>query len=107
MRAKCYGCRRTSRPQSAFAAQGRIKIRLSGSGHCSDLAAIHGCMASLFKVWVLSHLQAVLTDESGQDTSEYAVLIGLVALALITTVMLLGETITSVFAGIGSSLTVQ
>jgi len=64
-------------------------------------------MHSIFDALTSSHLLAVLTDESGQDPSEYAVLIGLVALVLITTVMLLGETITSVFAGIGSSLTLQ
>jgi Flp pilus assembly pilin Flp len=64
-------------------------------------------MHSILEALTSSHLPAVLTDESGQDTSEYAVLIGLVALAVITTVMLLGETIFSVFADIGSSLTLQ
>ncbi len=64
-------------------------------------------MHSILEALTSSQLRAVLIDESGQDASEYAVLIGLVALAVITTVMLLGETIFSVFADIGSSLTLQ
>ena len=84
-----------------------MKIKLSGSGHRPDLVAISRLMQSIFDALTSSHLLAVLTDESGQDTSEYAVLIGLVAIVLIASVMLLGETVTSVFEGIGSSLKLQ
>lgn len=62
-------------------------------------------MQFLLEAWDPSHLRAVLTDESGQDMSEYAVLIGLVALAVIASMVLLGESISSVFEGITSSLT--
>ena len=47
---------------------------------------------------------ALLLDESGQDLAEYAVLIGLIAIAVIAAVTLLGETISNVFNSIGSSL---
>ena len=47
---------------------------------------------------------ALLLDESGQDLAEYAILIGLIAIAVIVAVRLLGGTISTVFNSIGSSL---
>jgi len=47
---------------------------------------------------------ALMLDESGQDLAEYAILIGLIALAVIVAVRLLGETISNVFNDIGSTL---
>lgn len=64
-------------------------------------------MQLIVEAWDLSHLRTVLTDESGQDMAEYAVLIGLVALAVIASIMLLGESISSVFNNIDSSLTIN
>ena len=46
----------------------------------------------------------LLDDESGQDMAEYAILIGLVALAVIASVVVLGGTIATVFNDIGSTL---
>ncbi|MFW6089328.1 MAG: Flp family type IVb pilin [Gemmatimonadota bacterium] len=48
---------------------------------------------------------ALMIDESGQDLAEYAILIGLIALAVITAVSLLGDRISQVFNTIGTSLT--
>ena len=45
-----------------------------------------------------------ITDESGQDLAEYAVLIGLIALAVVAAVRLLGTTISDVFNDLGSTL---
>lgn len=53
---------------------------------------------------IRSRLATLGTDESGQDLAEYAVLIGLVALAVVSAVLLLGETISTVFNDIGSSI---
>ena len=53
---------------------------------------------------IRSRLTALCADESGQDLAEYAVLIGLVALAVVSAVLLLGETISSVFNDIGTTL---
>ena len=47
---------------------------------------------------------ALMIDESGQDLAEYAILIGLIALAVIVAVRLLGDTIGNVFNDIGSTL---
>ncbi|HSM08665.1 MAG TPA: Flp family type IVb pilin [Gemmatimonadota bacterium] len=47
---------------------------------------------------------ALMLDESGQDLAEYAILIGLIALAVIVAVRLLGDTIGNVFNDIGSTL---
>ena len=44
------------------------------------------------------------TDEGGQDMAEYAVLIGFVAVTVIVAVMLLGDSITTLFNDLGSSL---
>ena len=50
-------------------------------------------------------LLALRDDESGQDMAEYAVLIGLVSLAVIVVVAVLGGTISTVFKDIGTSFT--
>lgn len=50
------------------------------------------------------NLLNIWTDDSGQDLAEYAILIGLVALAVILAVILLGEAILSVFNNINSTL---
>jgi len=52
-----------------------------------------------------SRLLALRDDDSGQDMAEYAILIGLVALAVIIAVSLLGQTISATFNSIGTSLT--
>ncbi len=52
-----------------------------------------------------NRLLALRDDDSGQDMAEYAILIGLVALAIIVTVTVLGQTIAATFNSIGSSLT--
>ena len=49
-------------------------------------------------------LVALLRDDSGQDMAEYAILIGLVALAVIVSVAVLGGTIATVFNDIGTAL---
>ena len=53
---------------------------------------------------MLQLFNALLLDESGQDLAEYAILIGLIAIAVIVAVRLLGTTISNVFNSIGSSL---
>lgn len=47
---------------------------------------------------------ALMIDESGQDLAEYAILIGLIALAVIVAVRLLGNTISNVFSSIATTL---
>ncbi len=54
---------------------------------------------------MLQLFKALLQDESGQDLAEYAILIGLIALAVIAAVTLLGGTISTVFNSIGTTLT--
>jgi pilus assembly protein Flp/PilA len=53
---------------------------------------------------MLQLFKALLQDESGQDLAEYAILIGLIALAVIAAVTLLGGTISTVFNNIGTTL---
>ncbi|MDH3298090.1 MAG: Flp family type IVb pilin [Gemmatimonadota bacterium] len=53
---------------------------------------------------MLQLLNSLLQDESGQDLAEYAILIGLIALAVIVAVRLLGNTISGIFNRIGSTL---
>lgn len=62
-------------------------------------------MNSYLKAQPTHRLLALRDDESGQDMAEYAILIGLVALAVIVAVTLLGQTIAATFNTIGSSLT--
>ncbi len=57
------------------------------------------------KAQATNRLLALRDDDSGQDMAEYAILIGLVALAIIVTVTVLGQTIAVTFNSIGSSLT--
>lgn len=47
---------------------------------------------------------ALMRDESGQDLAEYAILIGLIALAVIVAVQLLGTTISNIFNAIATTL---
>ena len=61
-------------------------------------------MQSQLLTGIRSRLTSLGTDESGQDLAEYAVLIGLVALAVVSAVLLLGETISTVFNDIGSTI---
>lgn len=49
-------------------------------------------------------LRALWQDESGQDLAEYALLIGLIALAAILAVTALGGTISDIFNDIGDEL---
>jgi len=51
-------------------------------------------------------LLALRDDDSGQDMAEYAILIGLVALAVLVTVTVLGQTIAATFNSIGTSMTI-
>jgi len=53
---------------------------------------------------MLRLFNALLLDESGQDLAEYAILIGLIALAVIVAVGLLGTTISNIFSDIGTTL---
>ena len=53
---------------------------------------------------MLQLFNTLLLDESGQDLAEYAILIGLIAIAVIVAVTLLGNTISNVFNSIGSTL---
>lgn len=46
----------------------------------------------------------LLRDESGQDLAEYAVLIALIALAVVASVIVLGDNIASTFNTIGTSM---
>lgn len=62
-------------------------------------------MISHPKAQPTNRLLALRDDDSGQDMAEYAILIGLVALAIIVTVTVLGQTIAATFNSIGSSLT--
>lgn len=50
---------------------------------------------------------ALMLDESGQDLAEYAILIGLIALAVIVAVRLLGNTISNVFSSIATTLSAE
>jgi pilus assembly protein Flp/PilA len=47
---------------------------------------------------------ALMLDESGQDLAEYAILIGLIALAVIVAVRLLGTTLSDIFNRIATTL---
>jgi pilus assembly protein Flp/PilA len=53
---------------------------------------------------MLQLFKALLQDESGQDLAEYAILIGLIALAVIAATTLLGGTISTIFNSIGTEL---
>ncbi len=55
-------------------------------------------------VATIGNLLSTWIDESGQDLAEYAILIGLVALAVTLSVILLGDAISSVFNTIDSTL---
>ncbi len=71
----------------------------------SRLLVLMRSMKSHPKALPTNRLLALRDDDSGQDMAEYAILIGLVALAVIVTVTVLGQTIAVTFNSIGSSLT--
>ena len=50
------------------------------------------------------HLAEMLKDESGQDSVEYAILIGIVATGLITTVNGIATQISTKFASLSTAL---
>ena len=54
-------------------------------------------MFTRIKTWLATH-------EKGQDLSEYALLIGLIALVVVGAVTFLGDEITTVFNDIGLSV---
>ena len=54
-------------------------------------------MFTRLKTWLATH-------EKGQDLSEYALLIGLIALVVVGAVTFLGDEITTVFTDIGLSV---
>lgn len=52
-------------------------------------------MNTLLRMW---------NDESGQDLAEYAMMLGLIALAVLVTVTLLGSSVSATFTGIDTTL---
>jgi len=58
-------------------------------------------MLQYFRTW----LRTVIKDEKGQDLAEYALLIALIAIVVISAVTLLGNQINGVFTKITSNLT--
>ena len=71
----------------------------------SRLLVLVSSMNSHPKAQRTIRLLALRDDDSGQDMAEYAILIGLVALAVIIAVSLLGQTIAATFNSIGTSIT--
>jgi pilus assembly protein Flp/PilA len=55
-------------------------------------------------VWAVQ-LFALLVEENGQDLVEYALVAGCIGLAAIASLKLLSGSISSVFSGVGSTLT--
>ncbi len=49
-------------------------------------------------------LKALWTDESGQDTTEYVLLVALIALAVTAGMILLADNINSAFSSAGATL---
>ena len=58
-------------------------------------------MLNYFMTWLKLHLPK---DEKGQDLSEYAMLIGVIALVVLAAVTTLGENLDSVFQGIANEV---
>jgi pilus assembly protein Flp/PilA len=52
----------------------------------------------------MNKLLEMWNDESGQDLAEYAMMIGLVALAVVTAVAVLGTNVAGTFNDIGTTL---
>lgn len=59
-------------------------------------------MVALF-LWV-QHLNNLRKDETGATAVEYGLLVGLIAVAIIVTVTLLGSKLNSLFSSIAGSL---
>ena len=53
---------------------------------------------------MMNKLLMLWNDESGQDLAEYAMMIGLVALAVVTAVAVLGTNVAVTFNDIGTNL---
>ncbi len=49
-------------------------------------------------------LQAIWTNDDGQDVAEYAIMLAVIALVVITTVELIGTSANSIFSQIASTL---
>ncbi len=71
----------------------------------SRLLVLIRSMKSHPKAQPTNRLLALRDDDSAQDMAEYAILIGLVALAVLVTVAVLGQTIAATFNSIGTSIT--
>ena len=52
----------------------------------------------------MNKLRSLWNDESGQDLAEYAMMIGLVALAVVVAVALLGTNVSTTFNDINDTL---
>jgi pilus assembly protein Flp/PilA len=57
-------------------------------------------MFEYLKTYLMTHLPS----EKGQDLAEYALLIGLIALAVVAAIIFLGGEISSLFSDIGTYL---
>ena len=55
-------------------------------------------------VATMNKLLSLSNDESGQDLAEYAMMIGLVALAVVLAVTLLGSSVSATFTDIDATL---
>jgi pilus assembly protein Flp/PilA len=58
-------------------------------------------MFEYLKTYLMTHLPS---SEKGQDLAEYALLIGLIALAVVAAVIFLGTQISTLFSNIGQYL---
>ena len=56
------------------------------------------------RVATMNKLRSLWNDESGQDLAEYAMMIGLVALAVVVAVALLGTNVSTTFNDINDTL---
>lgn len=77
-----------------------------GLDSSSRLLVLMSSMNSHPKAQPTNPLSALRDDDSGQDMAEYAILIGLVALAVLVTVTVLGQMISATFNSIGTSMTI-
>lgn len=76
-----------------------------GLDSSSRLLVLMRSMKSHPKDQPTNRLLSLRDDDSGQDMAEYAILIGLVALAVLVTVTVLGQSIAATFNSIGTSIT--
>ncbi len=52
----------------------------------------------------MTALRTLLVDESGQGMTEYAILVGTLALGAIATLLLIGNRVKNVFRGVSNAL---